>query len=107
MDKECEVWKRRCAKPEVAPLSKLRLGRQRRAFARCFVDYAGPFVTKMKRRVSTKRYLCLFTCPAIRAVHMDMAFSLSNTDSSMHLAKRWLPEENLEKLVVTMDQTLP
>lgn len=69
--------------------------------------FAGPFVTKMKRRVFTKRYLCLFTCPAIRAVHMDMAFSLSNTDSSMHLAKRWLPEENLEKLVVTMDQTLP
>ena len=49
-----------------------------RAFARCGVNYTGPFLTKQGRgRVRQKRYLCLFTCAATRAV---LAWSL-DTDS--------------------------
>ena len=52
-----------------------------RAFAKCDVDYAGPFLTKQGRgKVRQKRYLCLFTCAATRAVHLEMAWSL-DTDS--------------------------
>ena len=51
-----------------------------RAFAKCCVDYAGPFVMKITRRVSAKRYLCLLTCPVTRAVHLEMAFSLGTAD---------------------------
>ena len=52
-----------------------------RAFAKCGVDYAGPFLTKQGRgKVRQKRYLCLFTCAATRAVHLEMAWSL-DTDS--------------------------
>ena len=51
-----------------------------RAFAKCCVDYAGPFTTKITLRVSVKRYLCLFTCSATRAVHLEMACSWSTTD---------------------------
>ena len=68
-----------------------------RTFAKCCVDYAGPFVTKITRRVSAKRYLCLFTCPATRAVHLEMAFSLSTADFlkafSRMVATRGKPEE--------------
>ena len=93
-----------------------------RAFAKCCVDYAGPFITKITRRVSAKRYLCLFTCSATRAVHLGTACSLSTTDFlnafSRMVATRGRPEEvtsdngtnfvgadrELRELVLAMDQ---
>ena len=72
-DQEWKSCERRRAKPAtqiMAPLPTSRLGMPMRAFAKCCVDYDGPFVTKITRRVSAKRYLCLFTCSATRAVHL-------------------------------------
>ena len=124
-DKECKACERRRAQPAVqimAPLPKSRLGTTMRAFAKCCVDYAGPFTTKITRRVSAKRYLCLFTCSATRAVHLEMACSLSTTDFlnafSRMVATRGRPEEvtsdngsnfvgadrELRELVLAMDQ---
>ena len=63
-DKECKSLEKRRAQPAVqimAPLLKSRLGTTMRASAKCCVDYTGPFTTKIARRVSTKRYLCLCT----------------------------------------------
>ena len=82
-DRECKTCERRRVKPAVqimAPLPESRLGSTMRAFAKTCVDYAGPFTTKITRRVSAKRYLCLFTCSATRAVHLEMAYSQSTTD---------------------------
>ena len=125
-DQECKSCERRRAKPAVqimAPLPTSRLGMPMRAFAKCCVDYAGPFVTKITRRVSAKRYLCLFTCPATRAVHLEMAFSLSTADFlkafSRMVATRGKPEEvisdngtnfvgaerELRELIQSLDQT--
>ena len=99
-DKECEVCERRRVQPSVqimAPLQRTRVGTTMRAFAKCWVDYASPFTTKITRRVSDKRYLCLFTCSATRAVHLEMACSLSTTDFlntfSQMVATRGRPEE--------------
>ncbi|XP_074612382.1 uncharacterized protein LOC141866735 [Acropora palmata] len=124
-DKECKSGERRSAQPAVqimAPLSKSRLGTTMRAFSKCCVDYAGPCTTKITRGVSAKRYLCLFTCSAIRAVHLEMACSLSTTDFvnalSWMVAPRERPEEitsnngtnfvvehrELRELVLAMDQ---
>ena len=65
----------------MAPLPKCRLGNPMRAFAQCGVDYGGPYITKQGQGKSKmKRYLCLFTCAATRAVHLEMAWSL-DTDS--------------------------
>ena len=93
-----------------------------RAFAKYCDDYAGPFTTKITRRVFAERYLCLFTCSATRAVHLEMACSLSTTDFlnafSRMVATRGIPEEvtsdngtsfvgaerELRELVQAMDQ---
>ena len=93
-----------------------------RAFAKCCVDYAGPFTTKITRRVSAKRYLSLFTCSATRVVHLEMACSLSTkyflNAFSRIVATRGRPEEvtsdngtnfvgadrELRELVLAMDQ---
>ena len=124
-DQECKSCERRRAKPAaqiMAPLPTSRLGMPMRAFAKCCVDYAGPFVTKITRRVSAKRYLCLFTCPATRAVHLEMAFSLSTADFLKEFSRmvaRGKPEEvisdngtnfvgaerELRELIQSLDQT--
>ena len=60
----------------MAPLPEERLGTPLRCFVQCGVDFAGPFTTKITRRISAKRYLCLFTCAATHALHLEMAYSL-------------------------------
>jgi hypothetical protein len=65
----------------MAPLPTSRLTLPLRAFERIGTDFAGPFLTKQGQGKSRmKRYLCLFTCLAIRVVHLEMAYSL-DTDS--------------------------
>ena len=76
----CNFCKRKRAKTTtqiMAPLPLARLGESMRAFTTTAVDYGGPFLTKQGRgKTRTKRYLCLFTCLATRAVHLEMAWAL-------------------------------
>ena len=99
-ERECNLCKiRRKGRGEqiMAPLPEARLGTPMRCFARCCVDFAGPFTTKVTRRVSAKRYLCLFSCTATRAVHLEMAYSLDTSSFlnafSRMVARRGKPEE--------------
>ena len=57
----------------MAPLPEVRLGTSLHCFVHCGDDFAGPFVIKLHRKVTTKRYLCLFTCASTRAVHLETA----------------------------------
>ena len=64
------------AEQKMAPLPRPRL-QSLRAFERVGVDYGGPSLTKQGRgKAKAKRYLCLFTCLATRAVHLEMSYSL-------------------------------
>ncbi|XP_078384743.1 uncharacterized protein LOC144667212 [Oculina patagonica] len=56
----CKLQRKRRGEQIMAPLPDVRLGISLRCFAYCGVDFAGPFVVKLTRKVSAKRYLCLF-----------------------------------------------
>ncbi len=82
---ECNTCKRKRNKAGaqiMGPLPPSRLRPTYRAFDQAAVDYAGrPFQTiqgRGKRR--NKRWLCVFTCMATRAVHLEVAWGL-DTDS--------------------------
>ena len=81
---QCARCKKTRASPGVqlmAPLPDSRVQITLRTFARIAVDFAGPFITIQGRgKKRQKRYLCLFTCLACRAVHLEMAYGL-DTDS--------------------------
>ena len=91
---EIREWGKTCAKciknkakpavQKMAPLPKSRVKCSYRAFSQTGVDFAGPFLTIHGRgKPRHKRYLCLFTCLATRAVHLEMAYSL-DTDSFLN-----------------------
>ena len=107
----------------MAPLPQARLGKSLRCFAHCGVDFAGAFVIKLTRRVTAKRYLCLFTCVSTRAVSLEIAYSLDTASFlnafSRMVARRGKPEvmisdngtnfpssdRELRDLVSTLDQS--
>ena len=57
-------------------------------FTYCAVDYFGPFIIKEGRR-ELKRYGALFTCLNSRAIHIEVADSLT-TDSFINALRRFI-----------------
>ena len=111
---EIEQWKRECnfcklqrkcrGDQIMAPLPEVRLGSSLRCFACCGVDFAGPFVVKITRKVSAKRYLCLFTCASTRAVHLEVAFSL-DTASFLNAFSRMVARRGKPEVVISDNGT--
>ena len=89
----------------MVPLPQIRIKLSIRPFAQTGVDFGGPFVTIQGRGARRqKRYLCLFTCLATRAIHLEMAFGL-DTDSFLNafyrmVNQRGLPREMLSDNVM-------
>jgi len=52
-------------------------------FTYCAVDMFGPFIIKEGRK-ELKRYGCLFTCMACRAIHIETTNSLDTSFLLMH-----------------------
>ena len=99
-EKKCSWCRRRKSRPSqqiMSTLPECRLTQSLRAFHHVSVDFGGPFLTRQGRgKVRAKRYLCLFTCLATRAVHLEMAFGL-DTNSFLNaffrmVSRRGLPE---------------
>ena len=57
-------------------------------FSQVRVDYFGPFMVK-RGRSEEKRYGCVFTCFATRAIHIEVVFSL-DIDSFIHALERFM-----------------
>ncbi|XP_070562373.1 uncharacterized protein [Ptychodera flava] len=84
----CRIWN---AKPEtqvMSPLPHARVTPGKPPFSSVGVDFFGPLKVKW-RRGTAKRYGCIFTCLAIRAVHIEVTHTLS-TDSFIQAVWRFV-----------------
>ncbi|XP_075164613.1 uncharacterized protein LOC142237137 [Haematobia irritans] len=76
----CQVCRIRRAKPrqpQMAPLPIDRVTPYIRAFTHTGVDYFGPINVTIRRQ-REKRWIALFTCLTIRAIHLEIAPDLSS-----------------------------
>lgn len=80
----------------MAPLPSARLTPYVRAFTFTGLDYFGPINVRFGRG-SVKRWVALFTCLGTRAVHLEIAYSLSSESCKMairrFIARRGAPQE--------------
>ena len=86
----CFHCRRRNAKlhtPVMAPLPECRLAIGCPTFYHTGIDYFGPILVKYGR-TKPKRWCCLFTCMTTRAVHLEVAESLS-TDDFINVLRRF------------------
>ncbi|XP_058449275.1 uncharacterized protein LOC131429245 [Malaya genurostris] len=84
----CKVYKSLPAVPRMAPLPSARLSSFERPFSYVGIDYFGPLLVTVGRS-SQKRWVALFTCLTIRAVHLEVAHSLS-TESCILCFRRFV-----------------
>ena len=74
---KCRFWNARPCEQIMAPLPTARVSPGLPPFSSVGVDYFGPILVK-SRRSQVKRYGCVFTCLAIRAVHIEIAHELTS-----------------------------
>lgn len=85
----CQKCKNERAKP-VPPLMgqipKVRLNREIKPFTNVGMDYFGPIHVKIGRR-SEKRWGVIFTCLAVRAIHLEIAHTLNSQSAIMAITR--------------------
>ncbi|XP_055621991.1 uncharacterized protein LOC129765604 [Toxorhynchites rutilus septentrionalis] len=74
--------------PRMASLPPARLASFTRPFTYVGLDFFGPLVVKVGRS-NVKRWVALFTCLTIRAVHCEVVYSLS-TDACLKSIRRFV-----------------
>ncbi|XP_055585016.1 uncharacterized protein LOC129737877 [Uranotaenia lowii] len=78
----CQVYKASPAVPRMSPLPAARLRAFHRPFSFVGLDYFGPMNIRVGRSTN-KRWVALFTCLTIRAVHLEVVHSLTTTSCKM------------------------
>ncbi|KAI5748367.1 hypothetical protein M8J77_024789 [Diaphorina citri] len=72
-----------------------------KAFLHCGLDYAGPFNVTISRHrgvKSQKAYLCLFVCMSTKALHLELASSLS-TETFLAALRRFVARRGVVKVL--------
>ncbi|XP_062717285.1 uncharacterized protein LOC134292262 [Aedes albopictus] len=92
----CRIRKAVPIVPRMAPLPSARLQAYVRPFSYVGLDYCGPLAVRVGR-ATTKRWIALFTCLTIRAVHLEVVHSLSTESCKLavrrFVARRGAPSE--------------
>ena len=91
----CKIQRAKPKAPEMAALPECRLTPYVRPFTFTGMDYFGPMTVTVGRR-HEKRYGVLFTCMTTRAVHLEIAASLT-TDSAISAVRRLIPRRGKPK----------
>ncbi|XP_055633804.1 uncharacterized protein LOC129774130 [Toxorhynchites rutilus septentrionalis] len=84
----CKVHKNRPKFPRMASLPVQRLTPHQRPFTFVGIDYLGPVEVTVGRR-KEKRWIVLFTCLVVRAVHLEVAHNLT-TQSCVMAIRRFI-----------------
>ena len=71
----CKLKRNKLSMPMMSYLPVARIQDNVTPFTNTAVDYFGPFSIKLFRR-TVKRWICLFTCLSVRAVHLEIVQSL-------------------------------
>ena len=102
---DCKRRKAKIAKQIMAPFPTMRPKQPLRVFSKVSVDYGRPFITIRGRgRKRPKIYLCLFICLLLRAVHLEMTYSLV-TDSFLNAFYRMTSRRGLPHKVLSDNGT--
>lgn len=83
---KCKIMRGKPGSTIMGQLPDYRLAGKCPAFTYTGVDYFGPMLVKVGRRLQ-KRYGVLFTCMVYRAVHIEIAYSLTTDSCIMALRK--------------------
>ncbi|KRY21777.1 Gamma-tubulin complex component 4 [Trichinella patagoniensis] len=72
--RHCFACRRAVARPIQPRMAALPSSRvvEAAAFAHTGMDFAGPLLIRVGKRATSKCYVCLFTCMASRAVHLEL-----------------------------------
>ncbi|XP_072041251.1 uncharacterized protein [Amphiura filiformis] len=93
----CRKQRAKVAEQQMADLPRSRVNPEEAPFTRVGVDYFGPVEVKRGRSV-VKRYGMVFTCLAVRAIHIEKADTLE-TDSCICAIRRFIARRGQVKEV--------
>ena len=85
----CKIKHAKPIQPQMAPLPDFRVNSNFIPFDHVGIDFFGPFEVQVGRRMRQKRYGVIFTCLTIRAIHIEVAETLS-TDSTIMALRRFM-----------------
>ncbi|XP_073967421.1 uncharacterized protein [Choristoneura fumiferana] len=83
----CKLRRSRTFQPPMGDLPEARLAHHQRPFSYVGLDYFGPVHVTVGRR-QEKRYVALYTCLVIRAIHLEVVHSLT-TDAAIMCLRRF------------------
>ncbi|XP_071944866.1 uncharacterized protein [Antedon mediterranea] len=85
----CRKYHRKAESQKMADLPEQRITVGERPFCCTGMDYFGPFVEIKRDRATQQRYGVIFTCLKTRAVHLEVACSLT-INSCIHAIRRFI-----------------